>query len=152
MQVNGAWEVKPGRTICRWMLAWVNLDQRSFCGAAAGYAGGGSFQFERFYARCSDDGQLISLLIDLEDKVTGRQIDFYNDAPIESRQPCFDCGEVIRSWHDEDAWDDGDQLVLLSDREAELHREGSLLMLSEGSLLHAKQILMALGITAAPAG
>ena len=80
-------------------------------GAVAGYSGGGSFQLEMFYAT-HDGTELTSLLIDLEDKISSKEIDFFTDVSEESQKLCSKCEDVILDWINIEAWEDAEQLLL----------------------------------------
>ena len=78
MFINGAWEIRQGRNICRSMLVWQIIDEKNFVGVVAGYSGGGGFQLEQFAATVQDSS-LVSLMIDTEDKITGKEINFFEE-------------------------------------------------------------------------
>lgn len=40
-KVNAGFEEREGRTICRWILVWQEIDDSTLAGALAGYSGGG---------------------------------------------------------------------------------------------------------------
>ena len=39
-KVNAGFEEREGRTICRWILVWQEIDDSTLAGALAGYSGG----------------------------------------------------------------------------------------------------------------
>ena len=149
MNTTGGWEQRDGRLVCRWMIVWQNLDGGSFCGAVAGYSGGGAFQLERFYAKHSD-GELTSLMIDLEDKVSGDEIDFFDDVPDEIRAQCDDCEDIIVDWHDRDEWEEAEQLLLNPDNQDQIEITGDLGTYNNAETPFAKEILAGIGATASP--
>ncbi|MDP6934764.1 MAG: hypothetical protein QGG40_17720, partial [Myxococcota bacterium] len=63
-----------------------------------------------------------------------------------------DAYDSIFEWNDEDAWFDGDQLVIQAGKVDELTVDGDMLYLSTGSLIHARTICEKLGLTAGPPG
>ena len=147
--VNAGWEERDGRSICRWILVWQETGPGVIAGVLGGYSGGGSFQLEQLYAKFSDDG-LTNLLIDTEDKVTGDYIVFFEDVPGEILSLCDDAQDVVWEWHDEDEWEDAEQLLLLEGRASELSSDGQLLYLAKDFTPFAREILEKAGITAAP--
>ena len=104
---------------------------------------------ELFYAKHSV-GALTSLLIDTEDKVTGKDVDFFDDVPSEILSVCDDAQDVIMEWHDRDEWEDAEQLFLLESRRNELDSRGDMLLLSQGDTPFIGAILENAGITAVP--
>jgi len=48
MHINGGWEIKEERIICRWMIVWEDISDSFMIGCVAGYSGGGAFQLEKF--------------------------------------------------------------------------------------------------------
>ena len=71
-------------------------------------------------------GELTSLMIDLEDKVTGAEIDFFDDVPDEIRAQCDDCEDIIVDWHDRDEWEEAEQLLLNPDNQDQIEITGDL--------------------------
>ena len=149
MNITGGWEQRDGRSVCRYMIVWQDLDGNSFCGAVAGYSGGGAFQLERFYAKHSG-GSLTSLMIDIEDKVTGAEIDFFDDVPDETRAKCDDCEDVILDWHDRDEWEEAEQLLLTPDSHDQLEFSADLGTFSNAEISFASEVLSGIGATASP--
>lgn len=150
-RVNAGWEQSGDRAICRWIIVWQDLDAHQLAGAVGGYSGGGSFQVEQFYAKHLD-GKLTNLLIDIEDKITGASIDYWEDVPAEFRQFSDDAQDVIFEWNNRDEWEDSDQLILLEGKSRALRKEGDMLLFDEDYTSFAKDILASIGITAAPVG
>jgi hypothetical protein len=149
LKINAGWEKRENRAICRWILVWKEINEVSLAGALGGYSGGGSFQLEGFYAIHSE-GQLTNLMIDLEDKITFEEIDFFNDVPKDVRTTCSIALDVTTGWHDQDQWYEGDQLLLRDERRGELISDGDMLLLSNSQNQFMKPILKSIGITAAP--
>ena len=149
INITAGWEKRDGRTICRWMLAWFVIEDDALIGAAAGYSGGGSFQLEMFCAKYKGN-ELTSLMIDVEDKISGQEIDFFEDIPKESQDLCDQCEEVILDWVDREAWEAAEQLLLNNNKKEICTESGDLLIFSNESSIFAKPILESLGVTAAP--
>lgn len=149
VHINAGWEKRDDRYICRWMVVWQNMDNGSMAGAFGGYSGGGSFQMEQFYAKHSA-GLLTSLMIDMEDKVTGDDIDFFDDVPPEVLSLCDDAQDIIMDWHDEDEWEEADQLILLCEKQSSLIVDNDLLLLPESKNAFVAEILKHAGVTASP--
>lgn len=150
-KINAGWERRDDSAICRWIIVWQELADNHLAGAIGGYSGGGSFQVEQFYAK-QFDGRLANLLIDIEDRITGASIDYWEDVPPEIRRISDDAQDVIFEWNDRDEWEDSDHLVLLKDRIRALREEEDMLLLSSSYTPFAKDILASVGITAGPVG
>lgn len=149
IKINAAWEQRADRAICRWFIAWSDISDDCFAGAVAGFSGGGTFQKEFFLAR-HNGSDLTSLLIDIEDKVSGDEIYFDDDVSDEIKAICYDCDDIIMGWMDEDSWYDYDQLILSYVKEADLDQKDDMLYLGSDKPLHLGFILESLGVTAAP--
>lgn len=147
-QTNAGWEVRDGRTICRWIMVWQESDD-SIVGCLGGYSGGGTFQLEQFLARFDSD-KLSSLMIDTEDKITGDEIEFFDDVPEELLAICDDAQDHVLSWHDQEEWEDAEQLLLKEEHESSLTREGDMLLYSPNTNRFLREILELSGITAGP--
>lgn len=94
---SGCWEQRPGRIICRWMLAWGGVED-SLAGCLAGYSGGGAFQCEKFL------GNPGSLILDCDDDLSSmgsELVDLSEDGQT-----------VILQLHDEDLWFESETLIL----------------------------------------
>jgi len=148
-KVNAGWEKKDGRIICRWIMVWNDIDGDKFAGALGGYGGGGAFYMEQFYAKHSG-GVLTNLMIDIEDKVTSEEIDFFDDVPSDVLAVCDDAQDIVMKWHDQDEWEDDEQLILLDKRLDELTISDDMYLLAQGTSAYIKNILELAGITAAP--
>ena len=95
---SGCWEERPGRIICRWMLAWDQM-KGSLAGCIAGYSGGGAFQCEKFV------GKPGTLVLDCDD-------DLSSVGDVELVDLSEDCQTVILQLHDDDLWLESDTLIL----------------------------------------
>ena len=149
LKINAGWEERDGRTVCRWIVVWSEASEGEIAGAFGGYSGGGSFQMEQFFAKHAGS-ELTNLMIDTEDKITGEDIDFFDDIPSNVLSICDDAQDVIMEWHDQDEWEDAEQLVLLDDKIAELDKSEEMLLLNGGDSGFNKAILELAGVTAAP--
>lgn len=147
-RLNAGWEVRDGRNVCRWFVV-CRLHDNHIVGCLGGYSGSGSFQMEQFVASYSDKN-LTSLKIDLEDKVTEKEIDFFSDVDDDLLSICDDAQDVVFEWNDQDEWEEGDQLLLLEEKIEICKKDGDMLLHREGEVPHIKQILELAGITAAP--
>ena len=126
MDYSGLWEKRDGRTICRAFAAWVKLSDSEVAGVVAGYAGGGAFVQENFYCEFNGDTPL-KLIIDFTDHVSGAEsaFDELDDNAIEAAESALD---ILLELHDQEAWDDAEQLVLIDDETDELCLEGDNLL------------------------
>jgi transposase-like protein len=149
LKINAGWEERDGRTVCRWIVVWSEASEGEIAGALGGYSGGGSFQMEQFFAK-HDSSELTNLMIDIEDKITGEDIDFFDDIPSDFLTICDDAQDVIMEWHDEDEWENSEQLLLLDDKIGGLDKSGDMLLLNGGDSGFNKTILELAGVTAAP--
>lgn len=147
--INAAWEQRDGRNICRYIMVWKIVNDSTLVGALGGYSGGGSFQLQQFVAKYSD-GDLASLKIDLEDKITGEDIEFFSDVASELLEICDDAQDIVLGWHNEDEWEEAEQLLLLEERKSELQAKDDLLIIATGKSEFIKIILELAGITATP--
>ena len=122
MDYSGLWEKKDGRTICRAFAAWEKLSDSEVAGVVAGYAGGGAFIQENFY--CEFNGDTPSkLIIDFTDHISGTESSFddLDDNAIEAAETALD---MLLALHDQDAWEDAEQLLLVDSESDELSHEG----------------------------
>jgi len=100
-----------GSATCRYFIAYKK-DGDYLVGVVAGYSGGGCFIMEDFEAKVEND-QLVSLKIDMDDKVTGEDIDFWDDVSEEHLEICSELSDAaLWQWNDEDAWEDAEQIFL----------------------------------------
>lgn len=96
---NGCWEVRDGRTICRWMVAWKSLNN-AIVGCIDGYSGGGTFQLEKFYV---DNKRILTSDIRAFEELLDEEI-----------RTAEDCQDEVLNFHDQTIWLDCDNLVLAS--------------------------------------
>lgn len=123
---NGCWENRTDRKICRWMVAWTQLSDVT-TGCIGGYSGGGCFQLEKFME--TPFQIYIEAQCDLSDLFSHEVI-----------QCAENCQEKIISFHEEAAWLDAENLILLEELTPDLVREGD--MLSGGSAIPSKLIVL----------
>jgi len=147
--INAGWEARDGHSICRWMLVWVDVSETEIAGCAAGYSGGGAFQLEKFYLRHS--GMDIKLLqIDNEDKISLEPNDFSAVVPSQAVAVCEDCQDQVLSWHDEEKWEDDENLCLLDEKFENVHYDGDLLFYKNSDINYLVFVLEVIGITSKP--
>jgi hypothetical protein len=146
--LNGGWEKREGRTICRWFCAWKEVGEKQIAGVIAGFSGGGAFQLERFFATADGD-KLSSLWIDMTDRISGEDVEF-SDLDQSIRSVMDDAEDEVWSYNDRDLWEDAEQLVLLEDKESDLKRSGDMLLLSTAGAPFVRSICELAGLTAAP--
>jgi hypothetical protein len=149
LKVNAGWEIREGRVMCRWILVWNEIDNASIAGALGGYSGGGTFQLEQFYGKHSG-GTLSNLLIDIEDKITGEEVDFFDAVPGDILSLCDDAQDLVMEWNDADEWGESEQLLLLEEKTEELALIDDMYLLSQDQSPFIKTILELGGITASP--
>ena len=135
--INAAWEKRGEQCICRWMIVWKRVGESSIVGVLSGYSGGGSFQLEQFVAHFSDTA-LRSLLIDLEDKITGEEINFFENVPSDLLEICDNAQDIVLEWNDQDEWEDAEQLILAADRKEILSQKEDLILLRTGNFVFFK--------------
>jgi hypothetical protein len=147
-KLNGAWEKRDKKFICRYLIAWSDISNSEKVGFVTGYCGGGTFLCEKFYAFFEND-QVKQLWIDYTDRISGYEIDFQTVeeqfldkiASIESE---------IWEWNNEDEWFDEDQLVLLAKRKKDLQESEDLLLLNQDKASFLQIICEKAGLTASP--
>jgi len=146
---NAGWEIRrPGKSICRWFVSWKQLEDSQLAGAVAGYAGGGTFQVERFFALVKE-GELTSLWIDFEDKISGDEVSF-DDLPEDIVAECENCLDCIWEWNDNDVWGDTDEVVLIQSMCEEVTKDGDMYLHATGVESFVKVVCEKAGLTAAP--
>jgi len=115
MDYSGLWEKRDGRTICRAFAAWKSISSDEIAGVVAGYSGGGSFLQENFYCQFSGD-KPSRLIIDYTDHISGEESPFddLDQSAIDASEEALD---LLLDLHDQDAWEDEEQLLLLDTAE-----------------------------------
>jgi len=132
---NGCWEIRPGRAICRGMIVWRQIGQ-NFYGCVAGYSGGGAFQLEKFWVENS------------EVRVEARShLSTWSDVGLKIAEESQD---VVMSFHDQEIWEDSENLRLLPIKLAALQKDGDLLFGGESVPDTLIQIFNEIGLTWAP--
>ncbi len=146
---NAGWEIRaPGKSICRWFVSWEQLEDGKLAGAVAGYAGGGAFQVERFFATLKD-GELTSLWIDFEDRISGEEVSF-DDLPEDILAECENCLDCIWEWNDNDVWGNTDEVVLIQSMCKETIKDGDMYLHATRGESFVKVVCEKAGLTAAP--
>ena len=146
---TAGWEIRSAtKSICRWFVSWKQLEDGKLAGAVAGYAGGGTFQVERFYAT-EIDGEFQSLWIDCEDKISGDEVSF-DDLPEDIVAECEICLDCIWEWNDNDVWGDSDEVVLIQSMCGDVTKAGDMYLHSTGAESFVKVVCEKAGLTAAP--
>jgi hypothetical protein len=110
---NGCWEVRKARSICRWIITWKNVD-RCLAGCIGGYSGGGGFQLETFVNKNKN------LYLSFEENLSQR----FSEKIINAVEICLD--KAIE-FHDHEAWQESDNLVLTSGKAQELRQSNDLI-------------------------
>lgn len=95
------------------MIAWVRVGDL-IAGCVGGYSGGGCFQLEKF----------VKTAIDFQIEASSDFSDCFNREVIQTTEDCQDC---VLSFHEEEAWIDAENLLLLKAQVQDLTREGDLL-------------------------
>ena len=119
LEWNGCWEDRGDRIICRWMVSWVRIGD-FIAGCIGGYSGGGCFQLEKF-VKATDDFHIEA------------NSDFSESFSPQVIQAAEDCQDYVMSFHEEEAWIDAENLLLLKVKIHDLMREKDLL--SGGAVL-----------------
>jgi len=149
MKINGAWEeTQDDKFICRWCVAWDAVGPDKIAGAVAGYAGGGGFVVERFFATLKKDA-VVSLWIDYTDRITGKEIDF-DRCGKKALEVCESGLDEIWNWNDNDIWSDTDEVVLQEVKVPELSKKKEMRHLARDSASFVRTVCEKAGLTAAP--
>jgi len=148
---NSGWERRGRDLICRWAVIWSEPSQEKLVGVVAGYVGGGAYALEEFVCLLSN-GALLHCFSDLDDKVTGREIDFFEDMAKEDLKISAATHDELASWINFDEWNNGDRLILANAREGDLVEVEKGLYARTGPWSGAlSEVLSLHGITARPA-
>jgi len=132
---NGCWEIRPGRAICRAMIVWRHIGQ-NFYGCIAGYSGGGAFQLEKFWV---ENGEV---------KIEARSdLSAWPDIGLKIVE---DSQDFVMSFHDQEIWEDSENLRLLPNKVRTLNKDGDLLFGGESVPDTLIQIFNKIGLTWAP--
>ena len=110
---NGCWEIRSDRIICRWMIVWLQIDDRVL-GCVAGYSGGGAFQLEKF--QLTD----LKLLLEAEE-------DFSLELANADINLAEDCQDLVMDFHNKDIWFENENLVLNKEKIELMNSSGDLL-------------------------
>jgi hypothetical protein len=149
IQHDAGWEIRsPAKSICRWFVSWAQLGNDRLSGAVAGYSGGGAFQVERFYATI-EEGDVKSLWIDTEDKISGEEVAF-DDLPEGVLVQCENCLDHIWDWNDHDVWSETDEVVLIQSMHEHANKVGDMYLHATIAEPFVKFVCEKAGLTAAP--
>lgn len=129
-------------------MAWDAVGPDEVAGAVAGYAGGGSFVVERFFATLKKDA-VVGLWIDYTDRITGKEIDF-DRCGKKALAICESGLDEIWNWNDNDIWGDTDEVVLQNGKASELSKKKEMQYLTHDSALFVRTVCEEAGLTAAP--
>ena len=149
MNYSGLWEKREGRVICRAFAAWTELSDSSLAGIVAGYAGGGAFIQENFYCEF-DDGTATKLIIDYTDHVSGDESPFddLDQSAIDASEEALD---LLLALHDQDAWEDEEQLLLLNRSElTDIEEADDLIKAGVPTPIYLSRLFEDAGLTAKP--
>jgi hypothetical protein len=147
-KVNAGWEVKDSNTVCRWFLAWQEIDEQQIAGVVGGYEGGGNFLVERFWGKV-EKGEIVSLWMDLTDRVTEEEIQFETLAE-EIRDIANDAEDELWNWNNQDVWFDDEQLILEDGKEESLEVADDMVYLRRDEAPYLSALCELAGLTAGP--
>jgi len=151
MNISAGWEKRTrSKAICRWFVAWKEMENGGLAGAVAGYSGGGSFIVERFFARVKEE-KLYACWIDYTDVISGKEIEFDKCGP-RALLICEECLDEIWRWNNHAIWSDTDEVILRRDKMATLETSGDMLFFTSVDKQFIKSICAKAGLTAAPKG
>jgi hypothetical protein len=161
-EVEAAWEASGDAYRCRWCVISCMLNEDDcgrIAGVVAGYSGDGSFEVERFYLEINDDGEASKLIIeagydavsDPDREING--IDWFDDMEPEVQKAAEAAYNLLFRWNDDDAWNDGDQLLLREDKmdEPDLQRVDDMMRIRTDDEPYPGWVCNAIGLTAQPA-
>lgn len=136
IQWNGCWERRPGRDICRWIVAWC-IEGHQIAGCAGGYSGGGAFQLEKFVA--TSEGLNIESDVELAEE--------FEEKLVEKTE---DCQTAVLDMHDPQLWEDSENLVLRDGLAETLRVDDDLLMGGNAMPASLMALFDRIGLTARP--
>ena len=149
MNYCGLWEKRDGRTICRAFAAWTSISDDEVAGVIAGYSGGGSFIQENFYCQFSGDTPS-RLIIDYTDHISGEE-DSFDDLDEEAIEAADNALDILLEFHDQDAWEDAEQLLLNTEAVGDLVDSGDgLLRTTSRYPAYLEKLFEFAGLTAKP--
>lgn len=125
--IDAGWELRgkpddeddPERAICRWCYIYQfvdsdeNDDLQRIAGVAAGYAGGGSFQVQKFYLESANlvDVTKLSVVRDVGGELDTPEEWYELDSKVQDM--AHEARNVLLDkWADEGAWIGSDELLL----------------------------------------
>ncbi len=146
--INAGWEKRENRTICRWFISFEIFDKDKIGGIICGYVGGGNFILERFYGVFKNE-IFESLWIDIQDKISEKEIDF--DVLDPSILTLIDnCEDEVWNFHSLDLWYEDDQLLLNNNKLSEVKSQDDMLYLESPHTQLVKEICIHAGLISHP--
>lgn len=125
VMVMGWEDCGEDRFRCRWLYLWKELGNDRIAGWFGGYAGGGTFVYETFFAEFKGK-RLSRFVFDMNDQVSGDECSLADLPDAQTiEQAAFECESLKSEWLDEDAYED-DELILRLERLPELRRAGDM--------------------------
>lgn len=149
LRCNACWEQRDeDKYICRWFVAWLKVGDCERAGAFAGYAGGGVFLLERFYAVGTED-RLSALWIDHKDVISGKDVqwDDCRDDELGAMEKSLD---AVWAWNDHDWWEQTDEVILRIGMKDGLRCNGGMCFLDGEFPRFVRAICEKGGLTAGP--
>jgi hypothetical protein len=117
------------------MIVWRHIGQ-NFYGCVAGYSGGGAFQLEKFWV---ENGEM---------RIEARSdLSAWPDVGLKIVE---DSQDFVMSFHDQEIWEDSENLRLLPNKVRTLNKDGDLLFGGESVPDTLIQIFNKIGLTWAP--
>lgn len=74
---TGCWQNREGEFLCRWFYAWKEMGEGRIAGIFHGYAGGGCYAFDEFYARFDGD-KLAAILHGESEQLSDDEYEIYS--------------------------------------------------------------------------
>ena len=133
---NGCWEKRVDRYVCRWILAWSQVEN-IVIGCIGGYSGGGSFQLEKFILNPTR----LMLTSDSE---------CFNNCSESIINKAEDCQDKALSLHEEGAWLACDNLVLMSESEISSSKEKAIIYAGDPIPKKLEPLFEAIGLLSKP--
>jgi hypothetical protein len=104
---------------------------------------------EKFYIRLSE-AEVTFLQIDNEEKIGGGFADFSCVVPPEAILTCEDCQDELISWHDQNKWEETENLYILPEKSHNLIVNGEMLIFKNSDAGALIRVLECIGITSKP--
>ncbi len=133
IKFNGCWEDRDNRLICRWFVAWDEIDG-ILVGCVGGYSGGGCFQLEKFV------NELDKFHIESDADLTHT----FSDLIVQSAE---DCQDILLSFHDDNAWIDSENLILKHKNIEHFVKRGDMLYWGDNLPIEFNTLFQKIGLT-----